>query len=152
MKQTIMKRPHLFTLIGLLTLTLSCEDFDINGDLDGMWHLRSVETLSDQEIREVKSERIYYSVQQRLITVKRLTTNEVTGKGYRQYIGRFNHTGDSLILHSFVLFQIEDSIATPEELSPFYLDGTVSRYAVRQLDNKQMVLRSTERELTFKKF
>lgn len=147
MKKTNIILPAIFSLF-----TISCEDFDINGDLDGMWHLRSVESLSAQQIEDVKEKRIYYSIQQHLITVRRSTPFEVTGKNCRQYIGRFTHTGDSLLLHNFVLYQTEDSIARSEELVPFYLDGTVSRYAIKKLDSKQMILHSSERELTFKKF
>lgn len=139
-------------LLGLsLTFACACGDFDINGDLDGMWHLRTVETLSDNNQEEVKNQHIYYSWQQHLVTVKRFTKENNAPK-YPQQIGRFTHTGDSLILHNFVLFQNEDIIATDSILHPFYLDGTVSRYAIKQLDSDKMILRSKHRELTFKKF
>ena len=56
--------------------------------------------------------------------------------------------------HSFRnrIFQEEGTVSTNEHLRPFYLEGTTSRYAVRKLDADEMILRSKQRELTFKKF
>lgn len=139
-------------LLGLsLTITCACGDYDINGHLDGMWHLRTVEDLSADTIASVKEQCIYYAVQQHLITVKRLYGND-SPEIYEQHIGRFVHTGDSLILHDFRIFQNESVKATAKSLAPFYLDGTVSRYAVKELNADKMVLSSDKRELTFKKF
>ena len=129
----------------------SCGKFDINGDLDGMWHLRTVEDLTENgEVTQVKEQCVYYSVQQHLITVKRLYGND-SPEIYMPHIGRFIHTGDSLILHNFRIFQNEGIMGTARSLAPFYLDGTTSRYAVRKLDADEMILRSAHRELTFKK-
>lgn len=147
MKRTIF---YLCTICAL-AFTSSCGDFDINGDLDGMWHLRTVENLTDNTSTPVKEQCVYYSIQQNLITVKRLNDNSSPNQ-YKQHIGRFIHTGDSLILHSFRIFQNEGIEAQPEALAPFYLDGTTSRYAVKKLDADKMILRSKSRELTFKKF
>ena len=133
------------------TFTGSCGDFDINGDLDGMWHLRTERKLSDNTVTNVKEEFIYYSVLQDLITVKRMDKTENTGK-YKPYIGRFIHTDDSLILYDFRIFQNEGIVATDNNLAPFYLEGTTSRYAIKKLNADEMVLRSEHRELTFKKF
>lgn len=140
MKKTIY---HILAVCAL-TFTGSCGDFDINGDLDGMWHLRTVEDQRANTITPVKEQCIYYSVQQNLITVKSMT--------HIQHVGRFSHTGDSLILHSFRIFQNESQEATSESLAPFYLDGTTSRYAIKKLDADEMVLSSDKRVLTFKKF
>lgn len=143
----------IYSILAACTLawTTSCGDYDINGDLDGMWHLRTVETLADNSVENVKEQCVYYSVQQNLISVKRLYKPNSTEQ-YKQHIGRFIHTGDSLILHDFRVFQNESIIATDSVLHPFYLDGTVSRYAIKQLNSDKMVLRSQHRELIFKKF
>jgi hypothetical protein len=140
-----------FFTASILILTTSCGGFDINGHLDGMWHLRTVESLSNNTVTDVKEQCIYYSVLQDLITVRRLGVDE-HGKSYLQKIGRFVHTNDSLILHNFVVFQNEGISATPEELNVFYLDGLTSRYGIKCLEKDKMILRSNQRELTFKKF
>ncbi len=147
MKKTI----SLLFIICVTTLACSCGDFDINGDLDGMWHLRTVEELSDNSVTSVEKQSIYYSVQQNLITIKRLHEKDCP-ESYMTHIGRFTHTGDSLILYNFRIFQNEGIMGTPQSLAPFYLDGTTSRYAIKQLNAQKMVLSSDKRELTFKKF
>lgn len=147
MKKTI------YSILAACTLawTTSCGDYDTNGHLDGMWHLRTVETLADNSVENVKEQCVYYSVQQNLITVKRLCKPN-SAEQYKQYIGRFIHTEDSLILHDFRVFQNEGIVATPGDLAPFYLNGTTSRYAVKKLDADKMVLRTGLHEFTFKKF
>lgn len=145
----------IYSILTACTLawTTSCGDFDINGDLDGMWHLRTVETLADNSVENVKEQCVYYSIQQNLISVKRLyKDNQPDAPKHKQHIGRFIHKGDSLILHDFRVFQNEDIVATYEDLAPFYLVGTTSRYAIKKLNADEMVLRTKLREFTFKKF
>lgn len=132
--------------ISLIAVTgmMSCGDVPDNGNLDGMWHLRTVENLTDHTVEDVKADRIYYSVQERLVTLRRT--------GHTQCIGRFTHTGDSLFLYDFVIYQREGEAATLEDLIPFRLETTAPRYGVEKLNGKEMVLRSKATELTFKKF
>ena len=139
-----MKRTIILLLAGIVAA--ACGDYPTNGDLDGMWHLRTTETVADSQIEDVKAEGIYYSVAQNLISLHKVNST------VKRYVGRFEHTGDSLILHSFVVYQNESIAAPVEELFEYKLEGEVSRYAVRKLDNKQLVLRSADTELTFKKF
>ena len=142
-----------YSILATCTLAwaTSCGDYDINGDLDGMWHLRTIETLANNSVENVKEQCVYYSIQQNLISVKRLYKPNSTEQ-YKQHIGRFIHTGDSLILHNFRVFQNEGIVSTPEDLAPFYLVGTTSRYAIKKLDADEMVLRTGSQEFTFKKF
>lgn len=144
------KASYIFAVCAIAALG-SCGDFDINGDLDGMWHLRTVEDLTKNDVTSVKEQCVYYSVQQNLITVKRLYGSD-SPEIYETHIGRFVHTKDSLILHNFRIFQNEGIVGTSKSLAPFYLDGTTSRYSVEKLDSDEMILRSSLRELTFKKF
>lgn len=143
----------IYSILTACTLawTTSCGDYDINGDLDGMWHLRTIETLANNSVENVKEQCVYYSIQQNLISVKRLYKPNSTEQ-YKQHIGRFIHTSDSLILHDFRVFQKESIVATAEDLAPFYLVGTTSRYAIKKLDADEMVLRTGSQEFTFKKF
>lgn len=141
-----MKKAHIILLLSFM-LNTACGDFDINGNLDGMWHLRTVETFTDNHPKDVKEERIYYSIQQHLIRLKKHNL-----EGQSAFIGRFIHQKDSLILHNLVVFQNEGIAATPEELDMFYLDGSISRYKVKKLNADEMILRSQFRELVFKKF
>lgn len=142
MKKTIILP---FVLLSALFIT-SCGKTPINGDLDGMWHLRSIETLADNTVEDVKEKRIYYAIQLKLITLRQIDGD------VPQYVGRFNHTGDSLILRDFRVYLQEDKEATAEDLETFGLHGTTSRFGVKALNSKKMILRSEDSELTFKKF
>lgn len=148
-------KKNIYSILAVCTLAwaTSCGNYDTNGDLDGMWHLRTVETLANNSVENVKEQCVYYSIQQNLISVKRLyRNNQPDAPKHKQHIGRFIHTEDSLILHSFRVYQNESIVATSEDLAPFYLVGTTSRYAIKKLNADEMILRSEHRELTFKKF
>ncbi len=147
-----MKKRLYSILLGLSLLFIwACGKCDINGGLDGMWHLRTVEDLTEDTIFSVKGQCIYYSIQLHLITLKRLYGKD-SPVIYEPYIGRFIHTRDSLTLYDFRVFQNESISATAENLAPFYLDGTISNYAIEELNDNRMVLSSGQRILTFKKF
>lgn len=147
-----MKKRFYSILLGLSLLFIwACGKRDINGDLDGMWHLRTVEDLTEDTIFSVKEQCIYYSIQLNLITLKRLYGKD-SPVIYDPYIGRFIHKGDSLTLHGFRVFQNESIPATKENLFSFYLDGMTSNYAIEELNSNRMVLSSDKRILTFKKF
>ena len=141
-----MKKAHIILLLSFM-LNTACGEYDINGNLDGMWHLRTVETYTDNYKKDVKEERIYYSIQQHLIRLKKHNLEEQSA-----FIGRFIHQKDSLILHNLVIFQNEGIAATPKELDMFYLDGSTSRYTIKKLNANEMILRSKYRELILKKF
>lgn len=129
----------------IFLLPTACSQAPDNGDLDGMWHLRSVEELANDSVLDVKEKQIYYSFQLRLINLRRSSLSY-------SLVGRFNHEQDSLTLHSFVLLNKEDQQATKEELKPFYLENTQSKFGIVKLNKKQLIIRSNEQELCFKKF
>ena len=89
----------------IFLLSTACSQAPDNGDLDGMWHLRSVEELANDSVLDVKEKQIYYSFQLRLINLRRSSLSY-------SLVGRFNHEQDSLTLHSFVLLNKEDQQAT----------------------------------------
>ncbi|MBQ8607442.1 MAG: lipocalin-like domain-containing protein [Bacteroidaceae bacterium] len=129
----------------IFLLPTACSQAPDNGDLDGMWHLRSVEKLANDSVMDVKEKRIYYSFQLRLISLRRSNLTY-------SLVGRFNHEQDSLTLHSFVILNKEDQLATKDELKPFYLDSTQSNFGIVKLNKNQLIIRSNEQELCFKKF
>lgn len=123
----------------------ACSQAPDNGNLDGYWHLRTVENLSDGTILDVKEERIYYAIQLRLVSLRR-------GDLYKSFIGRCDRNDDTLIFHSFVILDKEDQQAADSDLKRFYLDGTTSQFEIVELSRSKMVLRSDTQELCFKKF
>jgi hypothetical protein len=53
----------------LLSTVFSCDKLPMNGDLDGMWQLMSVEM--DGEVSDVKSRKRYWSFQLHLVQFSR---------------------------------------------------------------------------------
>ncbi|MDR1918074.1 MAG: lipocalin-like domain-containing protein [Tannerellaceae bacterium] len=139
-----MKKKILYYLL-LLMLFASCNKAFINGKLDGMWQLMEIDKSEGERI-DAKADRIYYSVQLQLISLRQ------AGKG--QFIGRFVHRGDSLWIHDLRIYGVkeEDKLATKEHLAPFGFNGISERFAVEELSRSRMVLRSEYATLSFRKF
>ena len=142
-----MKKTIQYTLIvcAVLSILFACGRTSDNGDLDGMWHLRTLETLETGTLTDVKENRIYYAFQFDLVTLRDIHNGGL-------YVGRFQHTSDSLLIYDIVVMEQENVAATAEQLLPFGIYGTTGRFAVRELNKSKMILRSEEAELTLKKF
>ena len=82
---------------GIVFGMCSCEmETSDNGDLDGFWHLESVDTLSTGGSCDLSEKRVFWGVQHKLISI---THYELLGS--RGDYARFEQTGDSLILSYF---------------------------------------------------
>ena len=82
----------LMLMLGSALLN-SCEvDSSDNGDLDGFWHLESIDTLATGGICDYSNQRVFWGVQHKLLTV-----NNYKGESFNF---RFSQTSDSLILSS----------------------------------------------------
>lgn len=127
----------------------SCGKLPINGKLDGMWQLMEI-THQDGKIEMPL--KVYYSIQLKLIRFNRVHEGSLHGSKTDYYIGRFEHTGDSLSFYNIRHLKNENMIATPEELAPFGLDGSTDRFKIEELTNSKMILISAGERLTFRKF
>ena len=78
----------LMLMLGSALLN-SCEvDSSDNGDLDGFWHLESVDTLATGGRCDYSNQRVFWGVQHKLLTV-----NNYKGGSFNF---RFSQTSDSL--------------------------------------------------------
>ena len=130
-------------LFALAIIVTSCGKTPINGKLDGMWQLMKIEKENGEDIN-TKKERIYYSIQLHLINLTKVNAP--------QYLGRFNHAGDSLFVHDFRVEGDNSTLATKEQLETFGLSEVSERFGVEKLDRKDMVLKSKTARLIFRKF
>ncbi|MDR1937796.1 MAG: lipocalin-like domain-containing protein [Tannerellaceae bacterium] len=138
-----MKKKSIILYLTVLLLATSCYKASINGKLDGMWQLMEIEK-SNGELTDVKNERIYYSVQLHLINLKKI--------GGGEFLGRFVHSGDSLLINDVRIYRGEDKLATKEQLAPFGFNGVSEHFKVEALTHSQMVLRSEYATLRFRKY
>ena len=132
---------HHFSLfiLSLFTLLLnSCDKVPINGDLDGLWQLTTIQT--PESTRDVKSTRAYLSIQ--------LHLSQWDNNGTTFY--DFAHAS----LHRDK--NDDDDWITEEEMRGGIMDAwgihsLDARYRTRQLDSDALVLERADTVLYFRK-
>lgn len=143
----------LFCFLMLMSTIVSCDKLPMNGDLDGMWQLMSVE--KDGEVSNVKSTKRYWSFQLHLAQFSE------SGDNINRYFAHFKHEGDSL--HIYDLYfpsenftNTDDNIKFEESdvhiLNPWGIYSLHNKFKVEKLDSDAMVLRSEGLRLKFRKF
>lgn len=136
----------LLAVVSLASCDLETSD---NGDLDGMWHLRAVDTLSTGCTCDMTDGDIYWNVQANLLVL------EDKSDTYKDIVVRFNLANDTLRLYSPQIFYRagnEDTIVDISLLKPYGLDSTDQSFAVERLDGSRMTLASDSLRMYFKKF
>lgn len=145
-------------IFGIVFGMSSCEmETSDNGDLDGFWHLESVDTLSTGGSCDLSEKRVFWGVQHKLISI---THYELLGS--RGYYARFEQTGDSLILSSFYKNHWHQDKGTDggdipmtemnDTLRNCGINHLEEHYHKEVLTSSKMVLSTKEYRLRFKKF
>lgn len=143
---------HSSSFILLALFLASCDKVPMNGDLDGLWQLMTVQT--GQEIRDVKSNRSFLSFQ------LHLTQWEHEGSCFYAH---FIHEGDSIRFYDFTHASLhrskadDDEWVTEEDMRNGAMDAwgvhnLDARYRVRQLDGEALILEKADTTLFFRKF
>lgn len=146
-------------LIVLSALALQACDFETsdNGDLDGFWHMESVDTLATGGVSDLSQHRQFWAFSVKLL---RLTDND--GVSADIYM-RFSHQGDSLKLYepySNYGHEQQDGDAQggdiplkdPVLLAPYGVSGLQDGFMVEVLSGSRMILKSEKLRLRFRKF
>ncbi|MBQ5645070.1 MAG: lipocalin-like domain-containing protein [Bacteroidaceae bacterium] len=131
--------------ICLLLFICSCERIFINGDLDGMWRLRRVE--SDSLLETPDS--IFYTFQRHLVTIGIYSETE---HPKNWYMGCFEYDGDSIRMNNFYRYPGTDGIRIPSELGNLYIYDTIAKFRVEHLNNDVLILSSSDTQYTFDKW
>lgn len=130
-------------------LTASCTlETDDSGDLGGFWHLESVDTLSTGGHNDMSGQRIFWSVQHKLLEV----SNKDTGTAI---FLRYTHAADSLTLsepRTNNRTEGDPDITNPALLHPFGIQQLQENFTIETLSGSTMVLQSDLLRLGFKKF
>lgn len=134
-----------FLYICLLLLALSCEKIFINGNLDGMWRLQSVENESST----VYPDSIFYTFQRHLVMMGIYSETELPKNWY---MGCFKYENDSIIMNNFYRYPGTDGIRVPEELKNLHIYDTIVGFKVERLDDKVLVLSDADRRYSFRKW
>lgn len=142
-------RAALLFIFAVVVLLSSCEiETSSNGDFDGMWHLRRIDTLATNTACDMSNESIYWLVEADLIVLDDKSGNN------EDIIMLFELTGDSLHLYSPYIYDRESGdreIEGIEQLQPYGVNAIDETFGISSLSSGKMVLESTELRLTFKK-
>ena len=148
-----MKRKIAYMTVCAVAMALLMAACDIetsgNGDLDGYWSLRQIDTLSTASATDVSERRIFWSVQHTL-----LQTDDRTG-AHLSYLFRFQHSGNTLVLSSPYVYGREngdDPIDDVEVLRPYGINAIPETFTVEKLNGSSMVLHSELLRLHFKRY
>ena len=131
--------------VCLLLLALSCERIYINGDLDGMWRLQSVENESSV----IYPDTIFYTFQRHLVMLGIYSETEHP-KNF--YMGCFAYDGDSIMMNNFYRYPGIDGIRVLEELKNLHIYDTIVRFKVDHLDSEVLVLSGSNKKFSFRKW
>lgn len=131
--------------VCLLLLAMSCEKIFINGDLDGMWRLQSVE---DENV-VVYPDSIFYTFQRHLVMMGIYSETELPKNWY---MGCFFYDDDSIVMNNFYRYPGTDGICVPEELKNVHIYDTIVGFKVEHLDDKVLVLSESDRKYSFRKW
>ena len=128
---------------ALVAGATSCDIEHIdNGKLDGLWKLQALDSLSNQVTVDMSRSNLSYAIQGNLLQLGRV------------YF-RFDHQGDSLILHDPYVnsFDVSETLIDISLVTPFGINN-ISREAfyVDELSRSKMVLRSEFLRLHFEKY
>lgn len=123
---------------------LSCEKVYINGDLDGMWRLQTVETTDTT----IHPQNIYYSFQRHLVML-----GEHFDTGFpNYYLAEFDREGDMLVMSNFYKWPVNMGICDKEELKKYFIFSDTVNFIVEVLDEEVLVMRDGNRAYNFKKW
>ena len=138
---------------SLSSCTLESSD---NGDLDGYWHLESIDTLATGHTGDYSSRRFFWGVEHKLISI-----SDIDREGRQGYYLRFEQTGDSLFLgqaykNNWHQDNGEDGGDIPvddvEPLRYYGINELNEHFLKESLKGGKLILRSKTLRLKFKKF
>ncbi len=143
-----MKKIIFLLTIIIAILTSCCDNVYVNGDLDGMWQLQSVEDRENQTTCYPKD--IYYSFQRNLTFISRMNETDTPVR----YIGNlyYNEEEKEIHINGLRKFPHEETVATKEMLQQFYIFETDVRFTIHSLNKKQLTMDYSKYRYTLRKW
>lgn len=143
----------MLSMASLSSCTLESSD---NGDLDGFWHLESIDSLQNGKTVEVSSQKLFWGVEHKLIAARK------ENKVGECYYFRFEQTSDSLkITKVYIDHWHQDQGDNGGDIPLDEVTDNLRLYGVNEipegfekeaLSSSKMILRSKTVRLKFKKF
>lgn len=152
--------PAMMAVSLMVASALSLSSCDLehsdNGDLDGYWHLESIDTLANGHTADFSKSYVFWGIEYKLISTR------VTNTGTDRFYLRFEQTSDSLKITQAYLDHGhqdngEDGGDLPvdevtDDLRFYGINHLPEEFYKEALDGTKMILRSKTLRLKFKKF
>ena len=140
-----------FTIVIAFT---ACDSYLINGELDGIWQLQTIERNNPDTIISNEGD-LFYSFQRHTILIGDYNNpNENVGQlKSEQYDCLFERIGDIIMMEEFQLYyQREDQPYDTTRLKRFGLYEKKNTFHIEELTIKRLVLRSDSALLTMRRY
>lgn len=149
-------KKHLICILIAIAATsfTACDNYLINGHLDGMWQLQSIERTVPDTIIYNEGD-LFYSFQRHTVLIGDYkNANELVGHlKDEQYVSIFQHMGDSITIGEFHLYyKREDQPYDTTRLRRFGLYNSYTTFHIDELTAKHLILRSDSALLTLRKY
>lgn len=140
----------LAVIIAIVAVFHACDnvEFSTDGDLYGFWHLVSVDTLQTQRTTDMSQQKIFWSVESRLL--------EMCDRDGRHpaVVCEFERVGDSLLLHSPYFSNRNEGdilIEDVQALAPYGLSSLDPKMYIEKLSSGKLIVCTPQLRLKFKK-
>ena len=146
-----MRKTFFLTLaIVVATVFHACDnvEFSTDGNLYGYWHLVAVDTLDTQCAADMSRQRIFWSVESRLVAL--CDRNGI----FPEIVCEFSRVGDTLIFHSPYYSNRNEGDILVEEvqtLAPYGISSLQPRMLIEKLSSGKLILRTPQLRLKFRK-
>ncbi len=146
-----MRKTFLFTIITVIVAVFhACDnvEFSTDGNLYGYWHLVSVDTLGTQQTSDMSRQRIFWSVESRLVGM--CDRDGV----HPEIICEFERVGDTLVFHNPYYSNRNEGdilIDDVQVLAPYGLSSMQPKLYVEKLSSGKLILLTPQLRLKFKK-
>ena len=135
--------------VGLLFAACDTTSSD-NDELDGMWYLTQVDTLSNNHSVDYRNKRIFWSFQGTLAQFN-------CAENIDYYMSYFTYTGERLELKEMFYYYRKDGDSiidsqTLDQMRPFGINSLNENFIVKSIGNRTMILQNNELRLHFEKY
>ena len=144
---------HILTFIIISSFT-ACDNYIINGQLDGIWQLQTIERNNPDTIISNEGD-LFYSFQRHTVLVgDYINPGEHVGQlKTEQYDCLFERIGDSIMMQEFQLYYMrENQPYDTTKLKKFGLYEKKNAFRIEELTIKRLRLRSDSALLTMRKY
>ena len=134
-----------FLFMALAVMFTSCDldTFD-NGDLEGMWKVQGIDSLTNGRYVDKSQTQMAFAVQKMLL--------QLSGAG-ATVLCRFEHKGDSLVVYDpRKPGSNNPPVETVDALRPYSFTSLRMSFHIDLLNGKRMILRTDDLKLYFEKY